>query len=133
MFFSPPYYRLELYDSDNQSTHKYKSYESWLINYWEKTVNLCAQVLQDNGKMCYILSGYGSHNTQSFIDLITDMNNITKKYFTYLKTLNMQNKNVHVTNHRETEGTYHHFSQKITIISNFHNNREYHISQNVLL
>ena len=36
VFFSPPYYRLELYDSDNQSTHKYKSYESWLINYWEK-------------------------------------------------------------------------------------------------
>jgi len=102
VFFSPPYYRLELYDSDNQSTHKYTSYESWLINYWEKTVNLCAQVLQDKGKMCYILSGYGSHNTQSFIDLITDMNNITKKYFTYLKTMNMQNKNVHATNHRET-------------------------------
>lgn len=102
VFFSPPYYRLELYDSENQSTLNYSSYISWLTNYWEKTVELCAEVLQDGGKMCYILSGYGSYNSNTFIDLKADMNKITKKYFIHIETMGMENKNVHATNHRDT-------------------------------
>ena len=29
VFFSPPYYRLELYEGKNQSTSKYKTYDDW--------------------------------------------------------------------------------------------------------
>jgi len=101
VFFSPPYYELELYKSSNQSTDKYKTYESWLIEYWDETMKLCYSVLEKHGTLCYILSGYGSQNSHKY-DLLTDMNNITKKYFRLMSTQPMYNKNVHVTTHRET-------------------------------
>jgi hypothetical protein len=102
VFFSPPYYELELYDSTNQSTDRYKTYESWLSGYWEETIKLCHDVLEKNGKMCYILSGYGSQTSKNQFDLLKDMNNIAKKYFRLTTTQSMYNKNVHVTTHRET-------------------------------
>ena len=102
VFFSPPYYRLELYEGKNQSTTKYKTYEDWLHKYWEKTIQLCEYVLQPGGRLCYIVSGYGSAKTSNNLNLVEDMNNITKKYFTYKRTLPMYNKNVHVTTHKET-------------------------------
>lgn len=102
VFFSPPYYRLELYEGKNQSTSKYKTYEDWLQNYWEKTIQLCEYVLQPGGRLCYIVSGYGSDKTTNNLSLVEDMNRITKKYFTYKRTLPMYNKNVHVTTHKET-------------------------------
>lgn len=102
VFFSPPYYKLELYKGGEQSTAMYKTYEEWLEKYWEKTIEMCYHVLEKGGKMCYILSGYGSENTKESYDLIADMNRITKKYFTYKNKQPMFNKNVHVSMHRET-------------------------------
>lgn len=102
VFFSPPYYRLELYEGKNQSTSKYKTYEDWLNKYWEKTIQLCEYVLKPGGRLCYIVSGYGSDKTTNNLSLVEDMNKITKKYFTYKRTLPMYNKNVHVTTHKET-------------------------------
>jgi hypothetical protein len=96
VFFSPPYWQLEMYPGANQSTTTYKTYESWLAGYWEQTIQLCQTVLCKGGKLCYILSGYGD------IDLLDDMNRITRKYFTYVGTQPMYNKNVNSTNHRET-------------------------------
>jgi hypothetical protein len=101
VFFSPPYYELELYKSNNQSTDQYKTYTEWLDQYWNRTMKLCNHVLEKGGKMCYILSGYGSSNTKYF-DLLNDMNNIAKTYFKLLSTQPMFNKNVHVTTHRDT-------------------------------
>lgn len=102
VFFSPPYYRLELYEGGEQSTERYKTYEEWLLGYWENTIKLCHHVLEKEGKMCYILSGYGSENTKDQYDLLGDMNKITKKYFKTHSQQPMYNKNVHVTKHRET-------------------------------
>ena len=102
VFFSPPYYRLELYQSDNQSTTRYKDYQDWLTKYWESTIKLCHHVLENDGKMCYILSDYGSKNTSQKFDLVNDMNDIAKKYFQLTSIQTMQNKNVHSTKHRET-------------------------------
>ena len=101
VFFSPPYYKLEMYKGGEQSTEKYKTYEEWLKGYWEETIKLCKYVLQKDGKLCYILSGYGSENTKEEYDLLKDMNSITKKYFTLKSTQPMHNKNVHVTEHKE--------------------------------
>ena len=100
VFFSPPYYRLEMYPGKKQSTTTHKTYEEWLDGYWEKTIQLCHKVLVPGGKMCYILSGYGPDNQY---DLIGDMNRIAQKYFTLKNTQSMGNKNVHVTEHRETD------------------------------
>ena len=102
VFFSPPYYRLELYEGKDQSTEKYKTYEEWLHKYWEQTIKMCEYALQPGGRLCYIVSGYGSEKTTNNLNLVDDMNKITNKYFTYKRTLPMYNKNVHVTKHKET-------------------------------
>ena len=96
VFFSPPYYRLEMYDGKDQSTVRYKTYEEWLEKYWDQTIQLCQHVLQPSGKMCYILSGYGSDNTKEKYDLLGDMNKITKKYFQLKSHQPMHNKDVYV-------------------------------------
>lgn len=107
VYFSPPYFKLELYNSDNQSTDKYASYDEWLEKYWRKTIELCYFVLEKKGKICYILSGYGSDNTEKY-NLLEDMNKITIEYFKLIKLMPMHNKNINVTKHKDT-------SEKIVI------------------
>ena len=102
VFFSPPYYRLELYPGEDQSTDRYKTYEEWLANYWEETIKLSHYVLQKGGKLCYILSGYGSESVKEEYDLLGDMNRITKKHFRFQSKQPMYNKDVHSTKHKET-------------------------------
>jgi hypothetical protein len=99
VFFSPPYYELELYPGKNQSTITYKTYEEWLEGYWRRTIQLCSHVLQPKGKLCYILSSNGGNQSA---DILKDMNAITATLFRKKETLPMYNKNVHVTEHRET-------------------------------
>jgi len=102
VFFSPPYYKLELYKGGKQSTDRYNTYDEWLQEYWLATIRLCHHVLEKGGRLCYILSDYGSNNTKTHFELLSDMNNITKKYF-HLKNIQpMFNKNVNVTSHRDT-------------------------------
>lgn len=103
VFFSPPYYQLELYPGKKQSTQRYKNYEEWLDKYWRKTMELCYHVLTPKGKMCYILSGYDSKGIE--MELLDDMNTIAKEYFKLKSKQPMYNKNVHVTSHRETGET----------------------------
>ena len=103
VFFSPPYYRLELYAGKNQSVVKYKTYLEWLDGYWRPTMELCRHVLAKGGKMCFVLSGYGSSSTE-FFDLIRDMTQIASEFFKLKRTIQMYNKNVFVTSdkHRDT-------------------------------
>lgn len=109
VFFSPPYYELELYPGKNQSTTLYNTYEEWLKKYWEQTILLCYFVLEKGGKLCYILSSGGGQKQKN---ILKDMNYITQKYFVYQQRINMYNKNVHVTTHRET-------SEKIMIFTKY--------------
>ena len=109
VFFSPPYYELELYPGKDQSTAMYTSYEEWLANYWAITVELCWHVLKKGGRMCYILSSYGCSGSakcaNSEIDILKDMNAIVaQKFGNKGMAIKMKNKNVHVTagSHRET-------------------------------
>lgn len=112
VFFSPPYFMLELYEGNNQSTSNYKDYDEWLEKYWRKTIECCHYVLKKNGKMCYILSGYGSDNTQTY-DLVHDMNKISKEYFKIHSNQSMYNKDVHVTKHKVTNERIIVFEKKI--------------------
>ena len=109
VFFSPPYYELELYPGKNQSTSVYKTYEEWLEGYWKRTIQLCFHVLQKGGKLCYILSEGGGSNQSN---ILKDMNAITTEIFSYKTIIPMYNKNVHVTSkhHHET-------SEKIVIFT----------------
>ena len=109
VFFSPPYYELEMYPGKNQSTTSYKTYDEWLEKYWTVTVKLCHHVLKRGGRMCYILSSYGCSGSakcteKDGVNILKDMNNITAQFFRKKTMIAMKNKNVHVTAgaHRET-------------------------------
>lgn len=106
VFCSPPYYRLELYPSENQSTTMYNTYEEWLEKYWENTIILCNYVLKNGGKMAYIISGYDKVKT-----LNQDMNAITKKYFKYDTQLSLGNQNVDFTKHKDTNESIYLFTK----------------------
>jgi hypothetical protein len=97
VFFSPPYYELELYPGKTQSTSVYKTYDEWLQGYWLKTIRLCYHVLKKGGTMCYILSEIGGKEQTH---ILKDMNEITKTMFRLKTTLPMynKNKNAHVNN-----------------------------------
>jgi len=101
VFFSPPYYELELYPGKNQSTTVYNTYDEWLYGYWFKTIQLCYYLLEPKGTMCYILSSGGGNSQRN---ILSDMNEITTNLFIKTKMLQMFNKNVHVTSgsHRDT-------------------------------
>jgi len=102
IFFSPPYFKLEEYPGKKQSTAQYKSYEEWLNKYWEPTIQLCYKVLEKGGKLCYILSNYGSENIGEHYDIVQDTTDITKQYFKLKSIQHMYNKEAHNTKHKES-------------------------------
>lgn len=92
VFFSPPYFQLEVYPGNRQSTFRYKTYEEWLDKYWKITIKLCYRVLKSTGRLCYIVSNYGDKT-----ELVKDMNNITQQLgFIPYKNIKMANKAVQV-------------------------------------
>lgn len=103
VFFSPPYWKLELYKGGEQSTERYKTYDEWLDKYWHNTIKLCHFSLKKGGIMIYIISGYGAE--KDYINLEKDMNNITQKYFKNKGNYPVINTNVGFTKHRTTKET----------------------------
>ena len=93
IFFSPPYYKLELYEGKLQSTNRYTDYNTWLKKYWEATIRLCNYVLKKGGTLIYIVSGYDKYS-----NLNIDMNTITKKYFTLINYQPLNNKKMYNNN-----------------------------------
>jgi 16S rRNA G966 N2-methylase RsmD len=102
VFFSPPYFQLELYEGELQSTTRYASLDEWMEKYWEMTIQLCHLVLKKGGVLCYIVSGYGNETDDEFT-IVKKMNKITTKYVKQKRTYQMYNKNVNSTSHRETD------------------------------
>ena len=110
IFFSPPYFQLELYKGLKQSTERYKTYEEWLDGYWRATVKLCFNSLKNGRLMFYIISGYTSK--QKYVNLEKDMNSITtEEGFKLVKKLSMVGKNVGFTKHRKSKETIFVFSK----------------------
>jgi len=97
IFFSPPYFKLEIYKSDNQSTTNYTKYDECLEKYWEKTISGCLNILKDTGILVYITSiGYGK-----YMNLADDLFTITKKYFIFYKIKKITGATVKITKHKE--------------------------------
>lgn len=94
IFFSPPYYKMELYNGERQSTTQYKTYDDWLYNYWVKTIKMCKKVIKKGGIMSYIVSPFDKY------DLPNDLLNITNKYFILKEIIPIYNKNINSTKHR---------------------------------
>jgi hypothetical protein len=100
IFFSPPYFQLELYDGGSQSTTNYKTLDEWLNNYWLPTIKLCVNCIDNDGTMCYIISNYKLNG--KLVDLITPMLAITSTYFELTHKIHISNNNINVTKHRDT-------------------------------
>jgi hypothetical protein len=87
----PPYWKMEEYHEGEQSTDTYKTYETWLTEYWENTVKLCKIVLKQNGYFCYIANDYSDLKKNEYF-LTKDFQTITMKYFTLFKQYKLVNR-----------------------------------------
>ena len=104
VFFSPPYFKMELYEGEEQSTTNYPTIELWLKEYWTKTVKICKHVLSSGGKMGYVLSAYGSTKTKNgIINLPQMMNSITENEgCKYIETIPFRYNHAKMTTHDTT-------------------------------
>lgn len=93
VFFSPPYYNLELYPGENQSTDSFKTYEDWLNGYWRETVKLCYDVLKPGATFSFVIvpeyKDYTSERKDKTIPISKDMLGIAKEYFDFKETKNI--------------------------------------------
>ena len=76
VLFSPPYYNLEVYDSDQQSFSNYSDYSDWLESYWYETLRLCYYLMKPKAKLGFVISNY--HGNDTFCD---DMSDVASKIF----------------------------------------------------
>ena len=84
VLFSPPYFDLEIYPSENQSFDSYPNYEDWLQGYWEETVKLCKQVMKPGAKFGFVISNYRTKSKEER-DISQDMRTVVAKHLTFNK------------------------------------------------
>ena len=80
VLFSPPYYDLEIYDSEDQSFTNYPDYQDWLLNYWESTVIISKQVLKPGGRFAFVISNY-RNKAKEEVTISQDMRDVVETYF----------------------------------------------------
>lgn len=79
VLFSPPYYDLEIYDSDNQSFTSYPHYNEWLEKYWAETVKICAEVMKSGAKFGFVISNYVNKD-KVMTTISQDMRDVAARY-----------------------------------------------------
>jgi SAM-dependent methyltransferase len=89
VLFSPPYYDLEIYDSDDQSFTNYPDYQDWLTHYWEATVKTAAEVLKPGGRFAFVISNYRNKNKQE-VSISQDMKSIVDRHLSYVDRYKVQ-------------------------------------------
>lgn len=82
VLFSPPYFDLELYPSENQSFESFPDYNSWLTGYWEETVKLCAQVMKPGAKFGFVISNYVNKDKVK-MTISEDMRDVASKHLSF--------------------------------------------------
>ena len=81
VFFSPPYFDLEVYEGGEQSIESFPNYQDWLEGYWEETVKMCHSVMAKGGIFSFVIvPQYQSKKETIYIG--KDLSTIAKKYFT---------------------------------------------------
>jgi len=79
VLFSPPYFDLEIYDSEDQSFASFPNYQDWLTGYWEETVKLCCEVLRPGAKFGFVISNYRNKAKQE-VQISQDMRDVVLKH-----------------------------------------------------
>ena len=80
VLFSPPYYDLEIYDSEDQSFTNYPDYADWLLKYWEATVMIAKQVLRPGGRFAFVISNY-RNKAKEEVTISQDMRDVVETHF----------------------------------------------------
>lgn len=89
VLFSPPYFDLELYPSEGQSTDSFPDYQSWLNGYWEETVKLCAKVMKPGAKFGFVISNYVNKNKVK-MTISEDMRDVAARHLDFTKHYKVQ-------------------------------------------
>ena len=89
VLFCPPYFDLELYPGEEQSTQSFPRYEDWLCGYWEETVKLCVSVMKPGAKFGFIISNYRNHDKVD-TTISQDMKQIVDKHLDYNKHMKVR-------------------------------------------
>jgi hypothetical protein len=89
VLFSPPYFDLEIYDSEDQSFTNFPNYQDWLRGYWEETVKLCKTVMKPGARFGFVISNY--RNADKVMTTISqDMRDVAKKHLTQIDHYRVQ-------------------------------------------
>ena len=89
VFFSPPYFDLEVYNGGEQSIESFPEYQAWLKGYWEETVKMCYETLQENGTFSFVIVPQYQSGKET-IHIGKDLSDIAAKYFTKKETKTIQ-------------------------------------------
>lgn len=89
VLFSPPYYDLEIYDSEDQSFTNYPDYNDWLLKYWEATVMIAKQVLRPGGRFAFVISNY-RNKAKEEVTISQDMRDVVETHFGAAKHYKVQ-------------------------------------------
>jgi hypothetical protein len=89
VLLSPPYYDLEIYDSEDQSFTNFPDYDDWLTGYWEETVKLCKAVMKPGARFGFVISNY--RNIDKVVTTISqDMRDRAAKHLTFVDHYRVQ-------------------------------------------
>lgn len=89
VLLSPPYFDLEIYNSDDQSFTNFPNYDDWLTGYWEETVKICVAVMKQNAKFGFVISNYVNKQKQK-TTISEDMNKIVAKHLAPISKYRVQ-------------------------------------------
>lgn len=79
VLFSPPYFDLEIYDSEDQSFTNFPDYKNWLEGYWAATVQVCQTVMKPGARFGFVISNY--RNSEKKVTTISeDMRDVAARY-----------------------------------------------------
>lgn len=79
VLFSPPYFDLEIYNSEDQSFTNFPNYNDWLVGYWEQTVLLCKEVMKPGARFGFVISNY--RNSDKVMTTISqDMRDVVNRH-----------------------------------------------------
>ena len=83
VLLSPPYFDLEIYDSEDQSLTNFPDYQDWLEGYWAATVALCRTVMRTGARFGFVISNY--RNAEKRVTTISeDMRAVAAKHLTQI-------------------------------------------------
>ncbi len=107
VLFCPPYFDLEIYPGEEQSTDSFPDYADWLTGYWEETVKLCASVMKPNAKFGFIISNYRNHEKVD-TTISQDMKAVVDKHLSFDKHMKVRWSGISSSRqaHKQRDGNY---------------------------